>query len=399
MLKSEKIISWSFVLLIFTSFSPWFFWFAPGILNLLIALLLFLLIFSFKNIKTNRFFIFITLYVVGISVLLSLGFNPILAISLPLSSSLIALLDREQLLSISELFKKVLAIVLLPGLLLWVLHVFSGDLNIGRLGSLPPNLISEIKADYGVTYALYPFSIRIETVALDLYFSGMYRFQSVFDEPGFLGTICALYLASQGINKFDKYSLIILLAGLASFSLAFYFIYFLFFLMVGVKNIKTFFYILSIFFLALTPIFLHTDIIDSFILSRIHISDAGIVGDNRTGSYTDQAFVAWLNTTSLREFMLGVDYQSDGSSSWKLLFINGGFLAAISLLSFYLILAMNFFGKNKISFQFLAFLIVFVMSAYQRVPYIGVVYLFVFVNAILHSKTSGFVSGQHYKYT
>lgn len=377
------IIRFLFVGLIYISFPPWFFWFAGGKLQLIISPLLLMLLFR-EKVNTNNLLFFSILYVLGVVLYFILGQHLHVLLVLSLSSAIIVLFKESDVFHISELFKKSLALICLPGLFLWLIHIMSGDLSIARLGALPASIVSELKVQSGYNYILYPFSLRIDSASHQLYFPGIYRFQSMFDEPGFLGTVCALYLASEGQKNFNKYSFVLLLSGIASFSLAFYIIYFTYLLLTGLLNIRYLIYGLFLFLLTIIPVMLYTDLVDIYILSRLEVVGGGISGNNRTTNALDEIFLSWFNTQYFSELMLGVKYDAEGSSSWKLIFIRGGLLAPFILALYYMLISIKFIRYKSINWSFIVFLMVFILSAYQRIPYISVIYLFIFVSAMIH---------------
>ena len=95
-----------------------------------------------------------------------------------------------------------------------------------------------------------------------------YRFSSIFDEPGVVGTVNGLILASIGISLRNVRSLILLLAGLISFSLAFYII--LICILLYKFNLKN---ILIIAFFASLIILYSGELFNKLIISRMKIED------------------------------------------------------------------------------------------------------------------------------
>lgn len=385
----STLICWLLVGLIYTAFSPWVFWYARGELSAVFAVLL-LLLFLQRKTNHDNYIAFWFLFLLSLFYLTIMGAYAYVSLVLSLSVSLIAFLNRTEIIRSSIIFKKTLAIICLPGLALWLIHVLSADLGLLKIGTLPSSIVSDLKTASGVKYVLYPFSVRLETANSAIYFPGMYRFQSVFDEPGFLGTVCALYLAGEkaGRSDFDRYSFVLLLSGIATFSLAFYIILFVFILLLGVKSLKTLVYGLLVASLVLAPFFYYTDFLDMYLLSRLELSDGQISGDNRSTQLLDQAFMAWWNSPSIMDVLLGIGYQNDGSSSWKLLFVKGGVAGLVLLLLFYILVFYRFINSKNIAWPFLAFLFVFLLSSYQRVPGVSIIYVFLMINAMIQKDSS-----------
>ncbi|MDE5833987.1 MAG: hypothetical protein K2H26_00545, partial [Ruminococcus sp.] len=77
----------------------------------------------------------------------------------------------------------------------------------------PANPLKEAFTEYDK----YPFLVMCRSY-------GLYqpRFEGYFDEPGIVGTICAVLLTTKKFDLKDKYTWSILFAGLLSLSLFFY---------------------------------------------------------------------------------------------------------------------------------------------------------------------------------
>lgn len=386
-IDSKSISVYLFVALIYTALAPWFFWFALAEISTVISLALgFVLL--VHGVPRKRFTFSVICYFVALLYLSVLGANPLIAIALSLPPALIMLFEPEEVTRISNLFKKALAVVCVPGLVFWVVHVITGDLSFGLLGVLPESIVSDIKNNALVKYIIYPFSLRIETPASQLYFPGVYRFQSLFNEPGLLGTICALYLAGERFDKFDKYSFVLLVSGLASFSLAFYLIYFFFLLIVGFRYFKVLVLGVLVSAVILIPVLVYTDFFNIFILSRLSFDGGTFSGDNRATAGLDQLYMDWMGSNSVMDVLFGIPYEPDGSSSWMILFIRGGLVGFFLLLLYYFIVTKLFIARRRLTLFLLAFFIVFVISAYQRLPGVSLVYVFLLVQAIVNSHQS-----------
>ena len=112
------------------------------------------------------------------------------------------------------LFVKYFVILLTLGIIEWVLLFFGTNFfwsSVYREGT------QEFKQGLFILVPSY-------------YIFGNYRFMSLCTEPGGLGTICFFLLATLDSNKYKKQYIIILFAGLISFSLGFYVLIVLWFL-------------------------------------------------------------------------------------------------------------------------------------------------------------------------
>lgn len=115
---------------------------------------------------------------------------------------------------IYKLLRLVLFAIIAIGVILFILDA-TGILN------LQP--IDTVFLDSGRqrTYVIYPFLVKEAT-----YGTESLRFASVFDEPGYLGTLVFLLLLLDDFNLKDRITFVFFLAGLLSFSLAFYLLLF-----------------------------------------------------------------------------------------------------------------------------------------------------------------------------
>ena len=141
-----------------------------------------------------------------------------IAILLPLFITFITFLHENGKKEIFLLFKKYFAIVMLPSIFIWGLLILG--IEIPYINILPN---SNIKIIGGQIYRCYlGISIILTGVNNSL---PVDRLCGIFDEPGVVGTISALLLIADGISlkKFKKWDqLTILIAGILSFSTAFY---------------------------------------------------------------------------------------------------------------------------------------------------------------------------------
>lgn len=92
------------------------------------------------------------------------------------------------------------------------------------------------KVAAGQGYAIYPFAI-VTDYMLNY---PIYRFVGAHDEPGFIGTVCALMIASNRLQIKTKADFIILFAGVISFSVAFYLILAIYCAFLSIKSVKKF---------------------------------------------------------------------------------------------------------------------------------------------------------------
>lgn len=323
------------------------------------VLLLFILIFIYK-------------LLIGASYLGSLAF----AVAL----STIFSLNDKLLFNVFKKIKFILALMLLPAIALWLLH-HSIDKNLFYLGAVLPDLIpDQAKVELGEGYALYPFTVVLDYMLND----NFYRMSGPFDEPGFVGTIVGLILVVSRFNHKSMVDLILLVAGILSFSLAFYIIVFIYLFLISFKSLKVA-SLLILFTGLLLTVANKNDTIKSFTLDRVQITDEGFSGNNRSGQSLDTAFNHWLGASGY-EFMFGVGgFEPDGSSSIKQIPVYAG-VVGISLFFLIFIYTLIFYQKKlRLNLFLLAFISIFLLSMTQR-PDVAPIYYVIFLVGIMHSR-------------
>lgn len=268
-------------------------------------------------------------------------------------SFLLALgLDESEKVQALDIFTKILACIISISLPAWLIHVFVFEFpSFGEIDN------SEFKG------SVYPMNNYLLFVTMAT--ANTFRFYSMFDEPGVLGTLSAFVLFA---NKYDfkrKSNLIILIGAFFSFSLAFYILTFMGYLFQSLKSVRKF--LLSIFFLLLLAFIAYSTLKDNlaFQYSVVErISGGGVDNlDNRTGYQASRFYKSFVYTP---EALLGIGYnkmmdkQLKEGQSYKLFIIEYGFLSIVCLLFAYYILA----GKKNPDILF--FYLLFILSFLQR---------------------------------
>ena len=115
-------------------------------------------------------------------------------------------LSSDDIHGILKYLFKILAIIVAFGLICHILRL---------VGLTPFSQIATIFTDNRY-YDVYPFLV---------YQQGLYlRFNSIFDEPGYYGTIVALYLVLDNLDFSKKQNIVLLIGGVLTLSFAFYLI-------------------------------------------------------------------------------------------------------------------------------------------------------------------------------
>ncbi|MGB3065747.1 hypothetical protein [Sphingobacterium thalpophilum] len=248
------------------------------------------------------------------------------------------------------------------------------------------NLNGDLIAPDGRTYYQYFANVfQTHEVLTPLYLgTGFHRFYSVLNEPGFIGTISALILCAFDFS-FKRYKFLypLLAAAILSFSLAAYITLTLFFVLTrGGKQVAI--YIFPI-FVILSLIF--GNILEERILSRINISEAGSIEDNRTNAVFDKLYDEFLSTSDV-VFGKGKGAHSNigvvgGVSSWTTIIYNNGIIGLFLYLS---ILFSIFYKERSFSKKSFVFLMAFLITIYHRPNVHIIYYLLIFYGGLIFFK-------------
>jgi hypothetical protein len=339
--------SWIFAVLLFIQIPPFYFWSTPFLVKLFPFLCGVLIV---LNIERNRnaviqFFIFMVFYLY-VAVRDEVTFNGTLNL---LVVAMLFLMNRDMLVDVFRKFSIIYAIMLIPSIAVYFL-VFVFGVNLPFYQIEPWN---ELK---NVMYDCYPFLTNASELTIP-------RFHSYFDEPGVVGTISAIILLVSGYNLKDKINIPILIAGLISFSFAFYLITFIYAICFFKTKAKIIFAILTVIFAVL---FYNNENIAPLIFDRFVFTDGSFAGDNRVSD--KYAFETFKNSEN---YYLGASKKfkeqvNPGGASYKDLIVSYGFIWFIAYCVFYFFVS---FFKFKFKKEFWVFILVFVSIIYQR-PFI-----------------------------
>ena len=169
------------------------------------------------------------------------------------------------------------------------------------------------------------------------------RFNSVFLEPGHMGTTIIMLLATQ-IGKWKKwYNVVLFVALLMSFSLAAYCLgVMLLFLRLWIMRRKIFLKVLGLVsFLAIIVggSFVYNDgdnMLNNLIVMRLEVSDTGddFKGNNRVSENFEKEFESFLNSSDVL-FGREMDYEGWGNSGYRVYIYDYGMAGFALFLVFY----------------------------------------------------------------
>ncbi|MDC6158985.1 transcriptional regulator [Bacillus albus] len=326
--------------------------------------LIFLVWIFIEDIKINIVHIFITMCALTLIILFSFKNENIIRNILLYSISLIplTLVNKEVCRKIYDNFIKVISISLLPAVVIAILLFMGIELNWSEL----------LSTSWTKPYYRNYFNLSIYTayggVSQQYFFpwgGSIDRICGMFDEPGVVGTVSGLILVSRNFSMNRIYEKIILLAGILSFSFAFYLIV-VGFLLIKKPRIGITIVACLIILYQIVP---QDSYVYSKILYRFEITDKGLIGNNRTNEGFDRLYSDFIQNDNVwwgikeKEFLNRAQYYGSEALSWKtFVVINGAVLFILHTLYFI------GYGAMLRDRRVWMFCFVYFFSIYQR-PY------------------------------
>lgn len=291
-------------------------------------------------------------------------------------------LKAEQQAQALEKFIAIFCVIILINTLAYPFAALGVLPNFGDI--IPEHWLKEASGIYyenlGITFVMH------EGTAVDISnISSLYRMSAWFEEPGNVGTFCALMLAATGF-RMDAKGKILLAGGMLSFSLAFYIMCMLYNV---IKHPKNLIYVIAI-SASVVWIFQDNEFISTKILDRVSITNGGVSGDNRAEEAFKAAFAQYAETPSI---WLGHDADHQlyklkyNVYSWQNLVWDYGVIGTMMYLSLFLIvfyqraLAVQK-ARKKVLWQQIAFAAIFFVSIYQRPYVLGLSSALIFIGAM-----------------
>lgn len=239
---------------------------------------------------------------------------------------------------------------------------------------ISPNLFEKVPyySDQAVTLGLNYTKIGIFAIYGN-------RLCSIFNEPGGLGTICALLfvITFRKSSKYEKINLLV--CGSLTFSLAFFIIVYAFFMIYLLqKNIKFFIpmILLAALFFVIPYIDFHNEAINLFV-ARMKIVNGSLAGNNRTTREFDYLYNEMKNSKEII-WGRGVGYiLAEHVSTFKTLIVQMGLIGTGAILAEWIVCALVKANRSRYNYIFLA---LFILSTYQRpnIPFTITGYLLIF---------------------
>ena len=254
---------------------------------------------------------------------------------------LIIVSDKKNSTSCLDTLSKIIGIIVAIGIIPYLLWLNDTLSIVGK------PIAYDMDYDIFTNYYLF--------IAAPTAFTG-YRYHSVFLEPGYLGTMCALFLYINNYNLKKYYNVFFLVALILSLSLAGYVLAVIgYFLYVGIQKrsiVKALFFvgvIGSIFFFVAQFDDGDSDV-NNLIVERLkYDEEKGISGNDRFGENTERLYQQTLNSW---DFLFGIDkntfYASKlEGSGYKIYIIHYGIISYILIWAFYWVMASTSRERKK----------------------------------------------------
>lgn len=206
------------------------------------------------------------------------------------------------------------------------------------------------------------------------------RFHGIWDEPGFIGTICGLILVAERMNLKKKGNWIILIGGLLSLSFYFY-VALIMGLILFSSRLKHRWLVMALFVAVFIATYNNQYLYDT-LWHRFEWNEeeGAFEGDNRNNSSLTAYYESIKGTPA---WFTGVgsavakDYS--GSASLNLIIVKHGFIFVFLNLMGFALLSLREIRNKKL---WLAFFVFFILTLYQRPGFYGIYSIFLYTMVI-----------------
>lgn len=374
----QKIKIIFFSIYIWFTLLPFFVWNKKYLIPIFLFLTMLFFLSEIKNrinIK-NILIFFILIHIIFIYYMLnkaSLEWSLIMCLSI----SIFFILSEKTIINVFLTFKKIFSITLLPSIFLWLFHVLGIDINTFSMGIIDAEIINVMKAQESTNYVIFPGAVIFDYMLN----WEIFRLQGMYDEPGVVGTICALILISDKMKLNNFFNIIIFIGGVMSLSIAFYIMILIYILF----NLRKYFVfmikmiLISVIIYNLSPSS-YKETIENKLISRFKIDNNYNLSGNNRESGIQYNYIQYLSSNT-KELLLGLDrFELDGSSSWKNILISSGIIGISIILIFYSLIIFNL--NFSLNYQHFIFIFIFILSFLQRPQIIHPSYALIFIYAM-----------------
>ncbi len=252
----------------------------------------------------------------------------------------------------------------------------------------------------GIPYRIVPFYDQESMSYVDFRFAYLTttlisaRLCGLFNEPGYLGTMVALFLIADNLNLKKIGNIILMIAGIFTFSLAFFIIIIFALLVKGLRSRKTAI-LIGIVIIAVAvslPALVKMNEGVEHLVERFTFEDGVWMGDNRSDSMVDSAFEQLFKSGSDLFWGHGSGYthyiEKAGTSSYKGIILDYGLGGVIIIWGLLFVSAVSFIKQLKYRKYEYFYLLCFFMGIYHRPYVIAINYLLVLFGGILYLEES-----------
>ena len=285
-----------------------------------------------------------------------IGMTTIPLVFLQIFPLYVLLSDNEGIDEHVHFLNKALCVLFVPGLIIHVVFL---------LGASFPSVPIQYKDN--LNYIFFNYFVDVVPVVNE----GTYRFQSVFLEPGYLGTLLAFMLYANRYD-FKKWPVrIMVIALLFSFSLAGYITTVFGYLMCSYsqgKNSRRYISFVALLLVLYYGSQLYNDgdnTINNLIVERLQLDDeVGIAGNNRFAENTRNNFEYYMESGGLLFGVEGLEESDYAGAGYMRYFLAYGIISAVLFLIMYIILGRICVNK-KYAWGFIVLIcITFLQAAY-----------------------------------
>lgn len=296
--------------------------------------------------------------------------SPITSLVFSIPLLFLSFASTKFLANVIKSFCTVYCIVVGLALISWSLVLLG---IISPIRTIPPLNANDF--DY---YTVYPLFLITDN-AFNI--QNSFRFAGPFDEPGMVGTFSALLIFANSFNFRDWKTYVMLISGIASFSLFFYIVIIIVLIpyLLGKKKIG----VILLLILSLGALYIGTK--DNAIMERLvwrrlewNSSEQRISGSDRT---TYEAERIYKSKRWTREYWIGLDeYEryreiARGSNTYQNVVMHNGMVFLLLYVLFFILYA--WYGRRNTS-SFIVFFMLFISCIYQRPQILSCAYVFVY---------------------
>ncbi len=363
--SKDKLAGTCLGVLLFMRTMPCYLWALEDFLRPLCAILIMMLCVTNMSKEKWTKIIFLSIACAYVWATVFVDHSGIITLFNFLAFAFIPTLKKSVVLETYKTFRKILVVILS----LSILNYFFVLLGIDFMGIViePLNKLKDYK------YVMHPFLVT------PIGFESN-RFHAIYDEPGHIGTMMGLILIAERMNLHKKGNIILLIAGLLSFSFYFY-VAMIFGVVLFSKKTKRKWLNVSILIGFILVTYNNEFLYNTLWYRFEYDTETGtLVGDNRSSKSLDNAYDA-IKHTSLFYTGMGSAATGDyaGSASLKLIILKHGFIFLFFNLLGYLLLAIRQIEDKK---ELLTFFIFFILTLYQRPGFYNTSSIFLYVIVI-----------------